>query len=138
MQSDHQTALNDAQKPNPDHFVPRADYDTVKGKLDTALNTINEHKTSQVETVVDAAIKDGKIAPSSKDFYVAACSTEDGLESFKKMISGTQKIVSDKSETDEKSEDSSVALNSEQQSIFSQMGLDPSDKDVQAELKSQA
>lgn len=87
-----ETALANARKANPtlDKFVPRADFDAMVARAKTAETTIAENtKTTHDEAVeleVAAAMKAGKVAPASKDFYVATCATADGLAQFREFV----------------------------------------------------
>jgi phage I-like protein len=85
------TAANAARTPpSLEQFVPRADYDQLNGRF-TALNTqIDTEKkaarTADVAAFLDGAVKAGKIAPASKDQYLALCAREDGFASVKKLV----------------------------------------------------
>ncbi len=57
LQDDKQKALNSAQTPSLEKFVPRADHDQVKGELVIAQNRIKEIDEGNVEAMVDDAIK---------------------------------------------------------------------------------
>ncbi|EFO33229.1 I protein [Roseibium sp. TrichSKD4] len=134
-----QTALNKADQPDPQKFVPKADYELVSGKLSTALNKVAELEGAEAEQVVDQAIKDGKITPSSKDYHLAACKTEDGLNSFRKMVEGAPTLIETK--PGDKSGDpggDKIALNKDQSKILASLGIDPANEDVLKDLKASA
>lgn len=88
--TDKDKALNSAQAPSLEKFVPRADYDKIKGDLETANNTIkvaaDAKLDAEVTAAVDDAVKAGKVAPASKDFYLATCRKDGGLDAFKKFV----------------------------------------------------
>lgn len=70
-------ALNRAAKPDPSLYVPKADLDVALNRATTAeakLDAIAK-ATAEAEAValVDGAIKDGKVAPASRDHYLSLC-----------------------------------------------------------------
>lgn len=78
------------QQPSLKDFVPRADFDAAIVRAQTAEKKIEDekalaHKTT-VEGEIEAAMKAGKITPSTKSFYVATCSTPAGLEAFREFV----------------------------------------------------
>ncbi|MBT2131218.1 phage protease [Aliiroseovarius lamellibrachiae] len=95
MKTDTDTAMNRAENPDATKFVPRADLDLALNKVKTFEKAEADREEEAVNTVIDAAIEDGKIAPASRDFYVAACRAEGGLESFKKFIEASPVIAGD-------------------------------------------
>jgi len=134
-----QTALNKVDQPDPQKFVPKADYELVNGKLSTALNKVAELEGAEAEQVVDQAIKDGKITPASKDYHLAACKTEDGLNSFRKMVEGAPTLIETK--PGDKSGDpggDKIALNKDQTKILESLGIDLANEDVLKDLKASA
>ena len=127
LQTDLQTALNSAQTPPLEKFVPRADYETALNRATTAEAKIaqgeKDRLEGEIETAINQALTEGKIAPASKEFYVATCRAEGGLAKFKAFISSAPKIVAD-SGLDGKSpeSDGQVALNADQASIMNMFG----------------
>lgn len=127
MKDEKQKALNKAAEPDLSSFVPRADYDKVAGERDKALNTIKEQQTATVEATVDAAIKEGKISPDSRDFHIMACNTENGLTEFKKMVKAAPKMdMAQKGGTaGDPPTGENKALNAEEQALCEQLDLTP-------------
>ena len=79
---------------------------------------------AKAEVAVEQAVKDGKIAPASKEVYLDLCSTKDGFEKFEKIMAATASInggtqVSDKAP--EKKE--KVELNAAEKEWASVMGF---------------
>lgn len=137
LKDDRTVALNKASTPDQSKFVPRADYDAVNSKLTTAMNTISAHATVDAEAAVDAAITAGKIAPASRDYHVAACKAEGGLESFNTMVGASPQLaMNEQGDANSQGTDTelSVSLNREQLKICEQLNLDPKDPDTIAEL----
>jgi len=127
MQTDLQTALNSVQTPPVDKFVPRADYDLALNRAATAEGKIaqgeKERLEGAIETAINQALNDGKIAPASKDYYTAMCRTEGGLDQFKTFVAAAPKIVTDSGLDNRKAEDSqATALNADQSKIMQMFG----------------
>ena len=125
LQGDLKTAMNREITPDLQKFVPRADYDQV---LERATNsekkladTAKEQLEASINSEVDAALKAGKIAPASKDFYSAMCRTEDGLTQFKKFLESAP-VIGDPSNLDGKDLPEGKALNAEQKQIAEMFG----------------
>lgn len=80
------TALNQAQTPSLDKFVPRADYDTALNRATTAEQQLSERDqtdhNAKVEVAINAALKAGKITPATVDYHKASCATAEGLDRF--------------------------------------------------------
>lgn len=83
--------------PSLDRFVPRADYDTALNRATAAESALAKQaeadREAKITAAVDAAIAAGKVAPASKDFYVATCRAEGGLEQFEKFVASAPKVV---------------------------------------------
>lgn len=123
------TAKPDPQMPDLNHFVPQATHSQVV----TELNTVNaklaaleaaKHKEA-VETALNAAISEKKIAPADKEFYANYCSTEQGLADFNKFVSTKAPVIGDSNLPDKpaQKDGKDTELNSEQQGILAQMGV---------------
>ena len=128
MKSEHTTALNRAQTPDPEKFVPKAE-------LDAARNTIRDFQTAEttrtetaINSAVDAAVAAGKITPAAKDFYIASCSVEGGLEKFEAMVKDLP-VIGDVSGLDGKDKPgkTSTALNSEERDAADVLGMSHAD-----------
>ncbi|MBL4785259.1 MAG: hypothetical protein JKY49_07510, partial [Cohaesibacteraceae bacterium] len=113
-----------------------ADYDAVNGKLDIALNTISAHTTANAEKIVDAAISEGKIAPSSKSYHLAACAQKDGIAAFQTMVKASPKLpaVGDSPTPGQLDKGNDVAINSQQTKLLVDLGIDPADEKILAEI----
>jgi phage I-like protein len=106
-------------------YVPRTDYDQAINRAETAEASLKERKDAdlegEIEIAVNTAIKDGKIAPASKDFYMAMCRNEDGLAEFKKFAEKAPQVIDDPQLPDEP-DDKGKALNQQQTHIADQFG----------------
>ena len=97
--AEHTMALNQIARPDPDKFVPKADYELALNRAQTAEQKLADQQTARLqadaEAAVEQAIADKKIAPSSREYHLATCSTADGLERFKAFAASATPIVTD-------------------------------------------
>ncbi|PNK59458.1 phage protease [Psychrobacter sp. FDAARGOS_221] len=116
------------QTPDLNSFVPQATHTQVVTELNTAKQQLADMKAAKhqeaVETAINTAIVDKKIAPADKEFYTKCCSTEQGLADFNKFVSTKAAIIGDSNlpNTSPK-DDKSTELNSAQQAVLAQMGV---------------
>jgi phage I-like protein len=126
MKADHATALNQAQNPPLDKFVPRGDYDTALNRASTAETELKQMKDTQLETAInseiDAALKAGKITPATKEYHVAQCRMDGGLERFKAFVQAAPVIGGD-SGLDGKKPEGDTALNTEELKVIELTGV---------------
>jgi phage I-like protein len=126
LQGDLQTALNRAETPSLDKFVPRADYDAAVSRAANAEQKIKAQEAATLETAinaeVDAALKAGKITPATKGFYVAMCRQDGGLDQFRKFVEAAP-VVGDPSGLDHQDPNKGgKALNAEEAKIAGMFG----------------
>lgn len=50
-------------------------------------------REAEIVAAVDAAVAAGKIAPASKDYHLASCRAEGGLDRFRNMIAAAPAIT---------------------------------------------
>lgn len=78
-------------------YAPRADLQLMETRAlnaETQLKTLRESDLKQrAEAAVDAAVKDRKIAPASKDAYIAMCASEEGLKNFEAVVKATPALI---------------------------------------------
>ena len=126
MKSEHQTALNQAQNPSLEKFVPRADYSQMEQRALNAEQALADHQTTalntQIDQAIDAALEDGKITPATVDYHKAACRQEGGLERFKQFAASAPVVAADSTINDGKPADQSKALNAEEQAVAAAFG----------------
>ena len=93
------TDLNSAQNKTVDlaAYAPRADLAAMEAravKAEKELADLNAASLKEKATAaVEQAVKDGKIAPASKEVYLDLCSTAEGFEKFEKIMSATPPIT---------------------------------------------
>jgi phage I-like protein len=99
LKADKDRALNAAEHPPIDRFVPRADHDAVLQRATNAESQLAEQKRAEVERIVDAeidaALKAGKITPATKDYHRAICLQDGGLAKFREYIKAAPAVVQD-------------------------------------------
>lgn len=73
--------------------VEKAVHEQTLATLTATTNQLNELKKAQrdkdVAGVIEAGLKDGKIAPSQKESLTALCGTDEGLTHVKAMLAAT-------------------------------------------------
>lgn len=126
IQSDLETAKNREANPSLDKFVPRGDYDQACSRAQNAEQELATLKQAQVDEAIDSAInqamEDGKIAPATADYHKAQCRTEGGLDRFKEFVASAPVITGDSGLGDRKVPGADKALNSETLAIAKQLG----------------
>jgi len=131
LQSDLDTARNAQTTPDLNKFVPRADFDQMQERATNAEQQLADNAKEQLESdinhAIDAALEAGKIAPASKDFYVAMCRNEGGLDQFNEFVK-TAPVVAAPSNLDEKKPNGDgKSLNAEEQEICTSLGISTED-----------
>lgn len=126
LQGELQTALNRAETPSLDKFVPRADYDAAVARAANAEQKIADQAKTEMETAinaeVDAALKAGKITPATAEYHKANCRADGGLDRFRAFVAAAP-VIGDGSGLDgKKPGDSDTALNAEAQQLAAVFG----------------
>lgn len=115
--------------PNLSTFVPRADYDALKGRLETAENSLrkiqDDAQKEATETALNQAIKDGKIAPASRDYYARQCAKPGGLDEFRAFCQAAPSIAPAAVAGGGAPTPGTDGLTESQRAICSAMGLTP-------------
>jgi phage I-like protein len=137
MRTDATLALNAALIPDVTKFVPRADHDLALNRITTFETAANAAKDAAIVAAVDAAVVAGKVAPASKDYHLASCRAEGGLERFTTMIASAPVIApaSGLDGKDPAKDGGPVALNAAERSAADALGI--SHKDFAATLKAE-
>lgn len=127
MQGDLATALNHASQPPLDKFVPKADYDVVLAKATNAEQKLADQAKATLETAInaeiDTALKAGKITPATKDYHVAQCRMEGGLDRFKAFCQAAPTVAAETGLDTKKPGDAEApALNAEETRVAAMFG----------------
>jgi phage I-like protein len=120
------TAQNSAQNPGLDKFVPRADFDAAIAKASNAeaklIQIEKDRLDADVDTAINAALKEGKITPATVDYHKAQCRQEGGLALFKAYCAAAPVIAGDSNLDGKDPEKGKKALNAEQKKIADMFG----------------
>jgi phage I-like protein len=127
LRTDAQTALNRAANPDPAQFVPRADYDLATNRVTTLEAQVKAQREAEITAAVDAAVEAGKIAPASRDYHLAVCRTDGGLEKFASFIAAAPVIAPKGGTQTAKPAQADGALSAEELAVCRQMGMSPTD-----------
>lgn len=85
LKGEREKALNSAQHPDPEAFVPRADYELVTNRLTEVEALAEAAAEKEMNAVIDAGIAAEKIAPASRDYHLATCKAV-GVEKFADLL----------------------------------------------------
>ncbi len=130
-QTEHETALNAAKAAAPDlaQYVPMATHQSALNRANEAEGKLSameaEGQEVAINTAVDAAIEEKKVAPADRDFYIASCKAEGGLERFKAFAKSTPVIAGDTGLDGRKPEGAAGALTEDQIAACRAMGVFP-------------
>jgi phage I-like protein len=126
------TGLNAAKPQTVDlaAYAPRADLAAMEARATTAekqLADLNAAKfKAEVESVIDQAVKDRKIAPASKEQYLSLCATSDQLESLKKVFASSPAVIGEGTQAPAGAPPGSqVSLNAEETALATADGYTP-------------
>jgi phage I-like protein len=126
MKADLATALNRAESPSLDKFVPREDYTLALNRATAAETALADVKKAEMETAINteinAALKDGKITPATVDYHKASCRQEGGLARFKEYVKAAPAIGGSSGLDDRQVDGDGKALNSEVKTVAAMMG----------------
>lgn len=135
LKADEVTARNRASSFDPAQFVPRADHDLALNKIRDFEADASSRAETAINGVVDAAIEAGKVSPASREYHIAACKADGGLEGFKKYAAASPEIAGDSGLGDKKPDaKTKTALSETELAVCRATGM--SEKEF-AEAKSQ-
>lgn len=122
------TQANSAKSVDLASYAPRADLAQMEQRATAAEKALAELNAAQLKekavAAVEKAVTDRKIAPASKDEYIAMCSSEEGLERFKRIMATSPEIIPNAASGagGEPPQAKRVELNAEEESICKAMG----------------
>lgn len=123
LKSAEAEARNRAAMPDPEKYVPKADYDLAMNRIGTFEAEAKARRDAEIEAAVDAATEAGKIAPASRDYHIAACRQDGGLERFQAMVEAAPEIAGGEAVKGKPKDGLGTALNSEDAYMAEQLGL---------------
>ena len=129
------TELNSAKDKGIDlaAYAPRADLAAMQMRAEKAENELKEMNAANLKTkataAIEQAVKDGKIAPASKDIYLDICANEEGFAKFEKIMATTPSITGGTQVPDKAAPgaNGSVELNAADKEWASSMGYTEED-----------
>lgn len=108
--------------------VPRADYDLMADRAKAAEQKVRDRDAQDLraaaEAAVDGAVKSGKVAPASRDYYLSNCADPEGLQEFKKFAETAPALVTGGAEAPAGSPQT-VSASAEEAYLNRQFGLEP-------------
>jgi phage I-like protein len=114
LKSDKALALNRAEAPDPERFVPKADHVLALNRITAFEAEAKARREAEITAAVDAAVTAGKVAPASRDYHLAACRQDGGLERFTAMVAASPVIAGASGLDGRQPEEKALALNVEQ------------------------
>lgn len=140
------TAINSMRssvdRPDPGKFVPKADLDAALNRATTAEQQLADQEkqagAARAIALVDQGVKDGKIAPASKEHYLALCREAGGFERVDALLKTLPKLTG-VSDLDRRSADPTAStgdLTAEQKAICANTGI--SEAEFKKELAARA
>lgn len=124
LQKARDTALNSAAHPDPEKFIPKADHQLALNRIATFEADAKTRTEADIVATVDAAVAAGKVAPASKDYHLASCRAEGGLERFKAYVAAAP-VIAGGATPPKKADADPVALNAEERQVCAIMGMKP-------------
>jgi len=132
VKGDLATAMNRADNPPLDKFVPRADHDAVLARANNAEQKLSDlekaGREEKVEAAIQGALKEGKVTPATADYHRAQCRQNGGLELFSAYCQAAP-TIGDGSGLGGKKQESGTgtALNAEEKQVCKAMGISEED-----------
>ncbi len=122
----------EAQVATPDAtlWVPRADHNLALNRVKTFETEQATRNEAAIVAAVDGAVAAGKVAPASKDYHLAACRQEGGLDRFVAMVGGAPSLVGTAGQGVTAAAPAALqgtALNAEEQAVANQLGMSHAD-----------
>lgn len=126
LKGDLTTSVAAAQTPPLEKFVPRADYDQVLTRATAAEQQLTDRNKSdlnaRIASLVDGAVAAGKIAPASKEHYVALAAKD--FASVEALLASATPIVKPSGLDGKKPAEAQAGqLDDMEQSICAALGL---------------
>lgn len=131
LKAENVKALNAAQTPSLEKFVPRGDYNIALNRADAfekKLKNLKDTKREEdIEVAINAALKDKKITPASVEYHKARCRMDEGgLKAFSDFVDASPIVIAD-ADFSEKPGSTSKALNAEEKTVCKQLGVSEAD-----------
>ncbi|NAX01444.1 peptidase [Vibrio sp. V34_P3A8T189] len=123
LKSEKDIALNRASNIDLSVAVPKETYQLALNRAETAEAALKEIRESEIDALVDGAIKVGKVAPANRDMYVGLCRAEGGIEQFKKFVETAPAIATNSNVTTSPDSVQADELDPEEIALCRKMGV---------------
>ena len=111
--------------------MPRADYDKALNRASAPETALQEMQTQQqeqkIESLVNQAVQEGKIAPASVEYHKAACRAEGGIKQFEGFVKTAPPVIPDV--TTPHQAPANTTLDSADKQIFEMLGVEEGKKE---------
>lgn len=128
LKDDKDKALNSANSPSLEKFVPRADHDAALNRAQEAENKLKEIEDTalnqQIEDELEKAQKAGAITPATVEYHRACCKQEGGLKRFQEFVQSAPKIGEDTDLDSKAANKQGKGLSEEDKAACHLLGLD--------------
>jgi len=128
LKEDRDKALNSADSPSLEKFVPRADHDAALSRVQEAETRLKEIEDTalnqQIEDELEKAQKAGVITPATVEYHRACCKQEGGLERFLEFVQSAPKIGEDTDLGNKAANKQNKGLSEEDKTACRLLGLD--------------
>jgi len=109
-------------------YVPRADYELALNSAKEAKDALAKRDADEfkakAQALVDGAIQSGKVAPASREHWLALCADQSGLERVEKLIGAQPSHFKSAVDPSRKPpEGDAPALNAEQKKMLAACGI---------------
>ncbi|MDF3840477.1 phage protease [Pseudomonas citronellolis] len=120
-----QSAANSEKVPSLDKYVPRQDFSAMERRALNAEQLLAQQKKDDLEKAINAEIEAAltarKITPATKDYHLAACREDGGLERFRDFVKAAPPVT-DPVVPDGEYKGGQKALNAEEQAAAKAFG----------------
>ncbi|QUF67773.1 phage protease [Vibrio fluvialis] len=123
LKSEKDVALNRASNIDLNVAVPKETYQLALNRAETAEAALKAIQESEIDALVDDAIKAGKVAPANKEMFIGMCRAEGGIEQFNKFVETAPAIATNSKVTTTQTSVQADALDPEEIALCRKMGV---------------
>ncbi|BBV67841.1 Mu phage protease GpI [Klebsiella sp. STW0522-44] len=123
MKDRETVALNRAANPDVTKFIPIETHQLALNRAETAEGELKALDDKAAETLVDAAIEAGKVAPANREMYLATCRSKEGREQFSSFVKTAPALVNNDGATKTKENQNQSELTEAEVAMCRSMGI---------------
>lgn len=123
LKSEKDVALNRASNIDLNVAVPKETYQLALNRAETAEKALKAIQESEIDALVEDAIKAGKVAPANKEMFLGMCRAEGGIEQFKKFVETAPAIATNSKVTTTQTSVQADELDPEEIAMCRNMGV---------------